>query len=150
MYSDARVMDFVTSNFVPVRVHVKRNHEEYAQLSARYNAQWTPTVLIVDSDGTERHRIEGFLPADEFLPQLQIGAAHAAFARHDYANAEQRFKAIVDNFANSDVAAEALYWAGVSRYKATNDGSALQQTARAFEDRYQQSAWAKKASVWAA
>jgi hypothetical protein len=37
----------------------------------------------------------------------------------------------------------------VSKYRATNDPSALKDTAAAFAERYQQSSWAKKASVWA-
>jgi TolA-binding protein len=55
---------------------------------------------------------------------------------------------VVERFPNSDAAPEALYWAGVARYKATNDPSALEQTAQASAQRYQDSAWAKKASVW--
>ena len=150
MYSDAHVVEFVANNVIPVRVHVKRNKDLFQQLGEKYNAQWTPTVLMLDADGNERHRIEGFLPANEFLPQLELGAAHAAFARHDFADADRRFRAIVEKYADSDVAAEALYWAGVSRYKATGDASALKDTAHAFGSRYAQSAWAKKASVWAA
>jgi TolA-binding protein len=49
----------------------------------------------------------------------------------------------------TDAAAEAMYWAGVARYKATNDASALKATADAFKKRYQDSIWAKKASIWA-
>ena len=150
MYSDPRVAEFVQSNFVPMRVHVKDNADEYKRLSAKYNAQWTPTILMVDPDGNERHRIEGFLPADDFMAQLANGAAHAAFARQDFADAEQRFRAIVDRHADSEVAAEALYWAGVARYKATGDAAALKETAHAFGQRYARSTWAKKASVWAA
>jgi TolA-binding protein len=150
VYSNPRVSEFVASNFIPVRVHVKRNSDEYQKLSERYNAQWTPTVLVIDRDGNERHRIEGFLPVEEFLPQLEVGAAHSAFARHDHADAERRFRNIVASHPESDVAAEALYWAGVSRYKASGDASALKDTAHAFGERYQRSAWAKKASVWAA
>ena len=140
----------MSSNFIPVRVHVKRNSDEYRALSERYNAQWTPTILVIDRDGNERHRIEGFLPAAEFLPQLEIGAAHSSFARLDHADAERRFRAIVESHPDSDVAAEALYWAGVSRYKATGDAAALKDTAHAFGERYQGSSWAQKASVWAA
>jgi TolA-binding protein len=150
VYTDPRVASFVTDNFIPVRVHVKRNADEYKRLSAKYNAQWTPTILILDSDGNERHRIEGFLPADDFLAQLELGAAHAAFARHDFADAEQRFRATVDRHANDEVAAEALYWTGVARYKATGDAAALKDTARAFGQQYSGTTWAKKASVWAA
>jgi hypothetical protein len=36
----------------------------------------------------------------------------------------------------------------VSKYKATNDASALGETAKAFGERFKESAWAKKASVW--
>ncbi|MDQ6802121.1 MAG: hypothetical protein M3041_14950 [Acidobacteriota bacterium] len=55
---------------------------------------------------------------------------------------------VVENLPNTEAAAEAMYWAGVSRYKATNDASALKATAQAFKDRYKDSNWAKKASIW--
>ena len=51
----------------------------------RFGAQWTPTILIVDREGQERHRIEGFLPADDLLSQLILGSAHAAFGAGDFA-----------------------------------------------------------------
>ena len=47
-----------------------------------------------------------------------------------------------------EAAAEAQYWAGVSKYKGTNDATALKETAQAFKQRYQDTSWAKKASVW--
>jgi TolA-binding protein len=150
VYSNPKVAGFVNENFLPVRVHVKDQAGDFKRLGERFNAQWTPTVLLVDSNGDERHRIEGFLPVDDFLPQLELGAAHSAFARRDFADAERRFRAIVDTHAKSDVAAEALYWAGVSRYKANGDPAALKDTARAFSANYSESTWARKASVWAA
>jgi hypothetical protein len=143
------VVRFIAENFVPVRVHVKHQHDDFTRLGAQYNAQWTPTILILDPAGQERHRIEGFLPADDFLPQLAVGAAHAAFARGDFADAERHFRTVLDRHADSDTAPEALYWAGVSRYKATGDAAALNETARAFGERYTNTTWAKKASVWA-
>jgi TolA-binding protein len=48
----------------------------------------------------------------------------------------------------SDAGAEAQYWEGVSRYKRTDDPSALVDTARAFQSAYSDTPWAKKASVW--
>ena len=148
MYSDPRVADFITRHFRPVRVHVKDNAEAFAQLGDRYGAQWTPTTLIVDDTGTERHRIEGFLPADDFLSQLALGVAKAAFARKDYAAAADRYRDVIDRYPDSDAAPEAQYWTGVAKYRATNDPAALRATAEAFAGRYQDSAWAKKASVW--
>ena len=127
-----------------MRLHVKKHPEAME----RFDVMWTPTVTILDADGIERYRMEGFLPTDDFLAQLHLGLAHTAFKTGRYDEAEKRFRTIVDQFPNNDAAAEAQYWAGVSRYKATNDASALGATAKAFKERYSDSPWAKKASIW--
>jgi TolA-binding protein len=134
----------IVKNLIPVRLHVKKAPEAMA----RFGANWTPTVLILDSNGVERHRIEGFLPTEDFLAQLHLGLAQAAFKTGKFDEAETRFHAVVDQFPDADVAPEALYWAGVSRYKGANDASALGATAKAFKERYTDSPWAKKASIW--
>jgi len=110
--------------------------------------QWTPVLIIADSGGTERHRFEGFLPVEEFLPQLELGLAKIAFAANRFDETERRFREIVERYPNSDVAPEALYWAGVSKYKGTGDAEALKETAAAVQSKYPNSVWAKKASVW--
>jgi hypothetical protein len=148
VYPDPRVVRLIEESFVPVRVHVKENADDFKRLGERFGAQWTPTVLVIDDKGQERHRIEGFLPADDFLAQLALGAAQAKFAAGDYAAATRLFEDITSRYQSSDAAPEALYWAGVSRYKATADASALKDTARRFTERFQDTSWAKKASVW--
>jgi TolA-binding protein len=55
---------------------------------------------------------------------------------------------VVENHSTTDAAPEALYWAGVARYKAMNDPTALSATAEEFRTRYSDTSWAKKASVW--
>ena len=135
---------FVNQNLIPVKIHVKENSQAFE----RFGTQWTPTVIISDSGGTERYRFEGYLPVDEFLPQIELGLAKADFANNKFSEAERRFREIVQRFPNSDVAAEALYWAGVAKYKGTGDAGALNQTATAFQSQYADSSWAKKASVW--
>jgi len=90
-------------NFIPVRLHVKKHPEAMG----RFNAQWTPTILILDSNGTERHRIEGYLPVDEFLVQLNIGLARAAFGANQFDKAEQIYRGIMDRYPNSEFAPEA-------------------------------------------
>jgi hypothetical protein len=142
------VARFIADNFIPARVHVREQAADFKRLGERYGAQWTPTILLLDPEGTERHRTEGFLPADDFLAQLKLGLGQMAFKREDWAAAEKWFREIVERHPNADASPQALYWAGVARYKATNDASALGQTAAAFGQKYQDSAWAKKASVW--
>jgi TolA-binding protein len=148
VYPDPHVAGLVNSRFVPVRVHVKDDAAEFKRLGALFDAQWTPTTLIVDAPSTERHRMEGFLPKDDFASQLELGSAKTAFARGAFDQAAPAFEAVLERYPNTDAAPEAQYWAGVSRYKATGDPAALGETSRRFRDRYSDSTWAKKASVW--
>jgi len=143
VYPDERVASFVTKNFVPVRIHMKEQPQNFE----RFGAQWTPTIMILDPDGAQRHKIEGFLPAEEFLAQLELGLAHAAFAHNDFADAEQRF-GLVASRDDAEAAPEAIYWSGVSRYKRTNDPTALVETNQKLSSRFPESSWSKKASVW--
>lgn len=76
--------------------------------------------------------------------------AQAARARGDWADAEHRYRELAEDPSLGEVASEALYWAGVSKYKGSGDPSALAETANQFKSRYTDSPWAKKASVWAA
>lgn len=134
---------FITENFIPARAHAKEQPEAFE----RFDAQWTPTILLLDPSGTERHRFEGYLPAPDFLAQLRLGLAHAARARGDWAEAERRYRELASD-GSADVAPEALYWAGVSKYKGSGDPGALAETAGYFKTRFTDSPWAKKASVW--
>ena len=139
---------FITRNFLPVRVHAKNDADAFHRLGGMFDAQWTPTTLIVDPPATERHRIEGFLPKDDFRSQLELGLAKAAFGRGDFADAQRRFEEVLKRFPNTDAAPEAQYWAGVARYKGSGDAAALGETATRFTERYSDTTWAKKASVW--
>jgi len=78
-----------------------------------------------------------------------LGRAQLDFKQAKWPEAEKRFREIVEKLPKSDAAAEALYWAGVSKYKASHDPAALKETAKAFATRYTDSSWAKKASIWA-
>jgi outer membrane protein assembly factor BamD (BamD/ComL family) len=114
----------------------------------RFNAQWTPTILLLGPDAKEHHRIEGFLEVDDFLSQLTLGLGKIAFAEREWDRAARWFDEVLERYASTDAAPEAQYWRGVTRYKATNDPGALAATTAAFKERYADSTWAKKASVW--
>ena len=84
MYPKEEVARFISDNFIAARVHAKDQAEDFRRLGQRYSAQWTPTLLVIDPEGTERHWIEGFLPADDLLAQLILGLGHSAFARQQW------------------------------------------------------------------
>jgi Tetratricopeptide repeat len=138
------VSSFINENFMPVEAHIKERPAYFH----RFDALWTPTVLILDSDGVERLRIEGYLPKDEFRAHLELGLARVAFMRKQWADAERRYAEVVERYPDSKAAPEAIYWRGVSHYKATNDHTVLGQIPEQLTERYADSIWALKASVW--
>jgi uncharacterized protein YyaL (SSP411 family) len=144
VYSDDRVAKFVHENFIPVKIHIK----EQPQVFKRFDALWTPTLLVLDPQGVERHRIEGFLASTEFLAQLELGLARSAFANQKFEAAEKQYRSLAKRGLEGDVAPEAIYWAGVSHYKASGDGTALGEAQKALEKQFPDSVWARKASVW--
>ncbi len=129
---------------MPLEAHIKE-HPKYFH---RFDAVWTPTVLILDSDGAERLRIEGYLPKEEFRAHLEMGLARVAFMRKQWAEAERRYAEVVERYPDAKVAPEAVYWRGVSRYKQANDHTVLGEVPGQLNEKYPDSVWALKASVW--
>ncbi|MBO0722241.1 MAG: tetratricopeptide repeat protein [Blastocatellia bacterium] len=103
---------------------------------------------MLDSDGNERWRIEGYLPKDEFRAQLELGLARVAFMHKQWAEAERRYAEVLEHYPNTKAAPEALYWRGVSRYKATNDHKILGELPGLFKEKYPDSMWALKTAAW--
>lgn len=113
----------------------------------RFGANWTPTIMVLDPNGKERHRVEGFLEADALLAQLKLGLAQSAFANQQWDDAERLFEDVV-TAGDTDTAPEAAYWAGVTRYKRSGDAAALGATHQRLSTEYGGTTWAKKASIW--
>ena len=105
--------------------------------------------MILDSDGDERFRIEGYLPKTEFQAQLELGLARVAFMSKKWADAEERYGRVLELYPESKAAPEAMYWQGVSRYKATNDHTVLGELPEKFKEKYPDSEWALKTIAWA-
>jgi hypothetical protein len=143
VYPKPEVAQFITDNFITVRQHVKT----HPGAMERFDVQWTPTLLVLDANGKERHRVEGFLEAGPLLAQLRLGLAQAAFANQQFDDAERLFEEVV-SAGDADTAPEGAYWAGVTRYKRTGDATHLGATHKRLSEQFAGSAWAKKASIW--
>ena len=104
--------------------------------------------MVVDQDGKERSRLEGYLSRDEFRVFLEMGLARVAYMKKDLADAERRYAEIVERYPESQFAPEALYYLGVSRYSSSHDSSVLAETAQALADKYKDSIWALKSLPW--
>ena len=135
---------FIEQNFVPLSAHIK----EHPAWFKRFEAVWTPTVLVMDADGHERWRIEGYLPKDEFRAQLELGLGRVALMQKHWEEAERWYRGVAERYPQSKAAPEALYWRDVANYSRTHDHKPLENVARELKERYPESVWTEKASVW--
>jgi TolA-binding protein len=105
-------------------------------------------VLLLDSEGKERVRLEGYLPNPDFMAALMSGLGRTAFVQKKYADAERWYGGALARFGDSHFAPEAMYWRAVAQYKGTNDHTALGKVAEELRRRYPSSLWASKAIPW--
>lgn len=129
---------------MPVQANIKVHPTWFR----RFGAIWTPSVVVLDAGGVERWRVEGYLPKREFHAQLMMALARISAMQKRWPDAEQRYGEVVDHFADTTAAAEALYWRAVSAYRRTTDHGVLTAMAKEMAARHPHSSWALKASVW--
>ena len=104
---------------------------------------------MLDAKGVERYRIEGYLPKDWFRARLEMGVARVAFMHKKFADAQKLYEQIIERFGDLALAAEASYWFAVSKYKATNDHSALGEVAKELSEKHPGDEWTLKSDPWA-
>lgn len=105
-------------------------------------------MLLLDSEGKERVRLEGYLPNDDFRAALESGLGRIALVHKNYADAERWYGGVVERLGRSHSAPGAMYWRAVAHYKATNDHTVLDKVAGELLSAYPSSVWAGKASPW--
>ena len=130
---------------MPLEAHIK----EHPAWFHRFDALWTPTILVMDSEGVERSRIEGYLPKNLFRARLEMALARVAFMHKKWSDAEKAYARVAEHYADTAAAPEAIYWRGVSHYKATNDHTVLGDVATELNQKYPDSEWTLKTLPWA-
>ncbi len=68
-YSDKDVEAKLTKDFVAVKVNPEKNPRD-AKLSQGFGTTGYPHIVFVDADGKKVSEIDGYLPAAQFLEQL--------------------------------------------------------------------------------
>jgi len=139
-YSDSRVAGFINDRLIPVQLLF--DAEPYA---SKYNVKWTPTILVLDEEGKEHHRIVGFLAPEDFIPGLLLGIAKMNFDRDRLDEALSDLDAILRTYPASPAAPEATYLKGVVQYKKTHQAEQLKRALEQLKREYPGSEWAKRA-----
>lgn len=142
-YPNPDVSAFLRSHVIPVKI--LNDQQPYA---SKFRVVWTPTVIILDSDGNELTRDEGFLPPERLLPALMLGMGKVRLFARKFKDAATYLSQLVAKYPNSDEAPEALYFSGVARFRDTNDLGAMRDTYEKLSSAYPGSSWTVKASVY--
>lgn len=115
----------------------------------RFGAKWTPTLIILDEDGTEHHRFIGFLPPENFIAQIILGKGKVEFNLDQFEKAIQTFQEALVRYPKTEAAPEAQYLLGVTRYKVSHDPKDLKLGLEHLQRDYPNSEWTQKAQVYA-
>ncbi len=139
-YPDALVSEFIKKNLIALRIP-----SDAKPYCTDFNITWTPTLIVLDQEGKEHHRLVGFLSPEELIPALLLGMAKTRFERQQYAEALSVIQQILDGYPRSGSAPEALFLKGVARYKSTHDPKPLKESYEQLQAHYPSSDWTKRA-----
>lgn len=143
-YPESSVAAAIAAHCVPLQIDTQDGSG--ADVVAHYRQVWTPDLRVLDADGYELYRWNGYLPPFEFTPQLLVALAQTRLRLHDEAGAAALYDEALTRFPTSAVAPEAQYYLGVSRYKASHKGVDLSKGWHRLQSRYPESIWRVKQS----
>lgn len=142
-YPNPDVSGFLRTQVIPVKVLYNAQ-----PLAGRFRVVWTPTLIILDSDGNELYREEGFLPPERIVPVLMLGIGKVQIHTRKFKEAVTSLSQLVATYPKSEVAPEAMYFAGVARFRETNDLRVMRDTYESLLKAHPGSSWTIKASPY--
>ena len=142
-YPNEKVIEIIEKYMVPIQVLF-----DSQPLAARFNIQWTPTVITLDEEGKEHHRTIGFLAPEEFIPSLMLGVAKCHFDRENFSKAISILEELLMDNPKSEAAPEAVYVRGVALYKSTHSAEHLKEVYKRLQSEYPSSEWTKRAQPY--
>lgn len=142
-YPEINVVECISKNMVALRVP-----PDNKTLIATFNITWTPTLLVLDTEGMEHRRIVGFLPPEELIPALLLGIAQFHFAFERFPAALTCLGELLAAYPKSKAAPEALFFRGACGYKHTHTPGLLKEAYRELSAGYPQSEWTQRAAPY--
>ena len=140
-YPNPEVERYIQEHFIPVQFNVVERWD----VMERFNTPWTPTLIVMDWDGKEHRRSQGYLDPKRFLGEMSLAWLLYAINITEFGAARGRApEALELTRGDPHREPEALYWASVAEYKATNDPANLLAGWNRLLDQFPQSEWARK------
>jgi len=136
------------SELLICRVNILSAGEDSAVLRV-VRPLWAPTLLFLDPQGPELRRLTGFIAPEEFMAELLMVEATSAMLHGDPRRGKEGFAQVATRFQEFEIAAEALYWAGVADYRADpkHAASSLRPCWEELQTRYPRNRWARATRI---
>lgn len=144
-FPEPAVAGAINNSYIALQINTKEPAAK--PVVERYRQVWTPDSRILDADGFEYYRWNGYLPPFEYLPQLLVAEAHARLRRKEVSAAADTYDAVVERFPTSSVAAEAAYFGAVASYRVSKDSADLVKGWERLRSRYPESDWRLKQTM---
>lgn len=109
------VVDAILAHSIPVQVDNSKSQNN--KLLHSIHHIWTPDIRILNHDGYELYRWDGFLPPPEFAARTLCGFGLAYLRLKRFDQAESAYVDVLKHFSTTYAAPEAQYYLGVSRYR---------------------------------
>ncbi|HTX56434.1 MAG TPA: tetratricopeptide repeat protein [Candidatus Acidoferrales bacterium] len=143
-YPDESVIETLLANAVPLQFDntVKENF----QMLHKLHHIWTPDIRVLNHNGDELYRWDGFLPPAEFTPRMICAFAMANLRSKRFDAAQRLYVDVLRSFSTSYAAPEAQYYLGVARYRNDPEGDDLLAQWANLRSRYPASEYRVKQS----
>ena len=139
-YPDTKVTDFVMEAIIPLRIPA-----DSEPLATDFTLRWTPTLIILDTNGKEHSRTVGFVAPEEFIPTILLGIAKTYYELRLFDQAIGGLEKIINTYPQSFAAPEAIYYRAVCGVKTVHDIGGLKRAYERLAKEYPQSEWVKRA-----
>ncbi|HVE78610.1 MAG TPA: thioredoxin fold domain-containing protein [Gemmatimonadaceae bacterium] len=144
-YPDPRVRRLLAESFVCIKYDTKAPNEWFRRLNGSFAHLWHPGIVVLDARLSEARRFVGFLPPEEFMAQLQVGAGLVHLYHGRPEQALERFELVTTTLPRTAVVPEAMYWAGVAQYRRGGGLDALRLVWERLAAEHPESDWANRA-----
>lgn len=145
-YPHQAVAETISELFIPVQIDTQDGSQMTTEIVKRFRQVWTPDLRIIDHEGVELYRWNGYLPPAEFLPQLLAGRAQALLRSDRGKEATEAYVDVLRKFPTSFVAPEAAYFNAVSAYRLSHEPADLLENWGWLQKRFPMSDWRVKQS----
>jgi hypothetical protein len=144
-YPHPDVAELLRERFVAVKLDTTEQAKEAAEIVRPGIILWTPLLLFADAGGRVVRQSRGYLPPADFVIDCHLALALDSLYARRFDESAALLDEAAQRSATPELAAEALYWAGIVAFRKTGDKAMMLPVYQDLVRRFPDSSWAGKA-----